>query len=211
MKDLLVGKIIDNIKRKENYSNIKLLEIKYGLENIYIFITKTIVIFLIAYILSIFKNLLIIMIFYTILRLTAFGVHAKKSWHCWISSILIFIGIPILSTFITIPKNICLIISILCLILLLIYAPADTEKRPIVNKKRRMIYKIITSITALCYILLFVFTNDFLANSIFIALVIETIMVLPITYIIFNLKYNNYKSYLNKSLSKIEKGGIING
>ena len=69
---------------------IKLDEIRYGLEALYLTITKTIVVFLIASYFKTIKETLLLLIFYNILRETAFGLHASKSWMCWASSIIIF-------------------------------------------------------------------------------------------------------------------------
>ena len=86
-----------------------------------------------------------------------------------------------------------------CVILLGIFAPADTEKRPLINKRRRITYKVITVLLGLIYIILFTFIkNDTVSNCILFALFIESFVVLPITYKIFGLKYNNYKNYLEK-------------
>lgn len=202
MKKWVVNKIMNTIKKEYTYDNTKLLEIKYGIESIYLLITKTIVILSLAFILGLFKELLLLLIFYSIIRATGFGVHAKKSWHCWSSSLLIFLGIPILSTQVVIPKIIGLIILILCLFLIIKYAPADTEKRPIINIKRRTIYKIICSLTCVIYSIIFLLTNSLLGELMFFSIIIETLMILPITYKLFNVKYNNYKLYLQHSFSK---------
>lgn len=201
MKKLVVDKIMNSIDKQYDYSDTKMMEIKYGIESIYLFITKTIIIFLLAFLLDILKELVLIMIFYSIIRATGFGLHAKKSWHCWVSSILIFIGIPLLITYIMIPKVIGIIALIICIILIAKYAPADTEKRPIINKRRRLIYKICTVLIATIYTITFFVTNSLVSNAVFFSIIIETIMILPVSYKLFNLKYDNYKVYLQKNFS----------
>ena len=49
-------------KKYPNYDDEKLEVIEYGLESLYIMVTKTIVISLIALVLNVFKEMLIIMI-----------------------------------------------------------------------------------------------------------------------------------------------------
>ena len=51
-------------KKYPNYDDEKLEVIEYGLESLYIMVTKTIVISLIALVLNVFKEMLIIMILY---------------------------------------------------------------------------------------------------------------------------------------------------
>ena len=77
MKDLIVDRLMISIKSKHKYSDTKLKEIKYGLSTLYINITKTIVICALAYFLNIIKELLLILLFYGLLRLTGFGLHAR--------------------------------------------------------------------------------------------------------------------------------------
>ena len=91
MKDLLINSIMRNITNYYDYNETKLKEIRYGLASLYLHLTKIIVIFSISYLLGNLKTLLILMGLYSILRLSAFGVHAKKSLHCWIASLIIFL------------------------------------------------------------------------------------------------------------------------
>ena len=149
MKEIIINKAMNHIKKKGNYSEEKLAEIKYGLSTLYINITKTIVIFTLDYFLGIIKELLLILLFYGLLRLTGFGLHAKKSWQCWIGSLFTFLLLPFLVKALTINIYIRIIISILSIIFIAIYAPADTEKRPLIRKNRRILYKIICTITAI--------------------------------------------------------------
>ena len=199
MRGLIVNKIMNNINNNCNFNEIKTAEIKYGIESFYLFITKTIVILFIAFVLDIIKEILLLLVFYNLLRTTGFGVHALKSWHCWFSSLLIFLGTPMLMKYIDIPVYLMVSISLICLLLIIRYAPADTEKRPIINLKRRKIYKICCTITAFIYILIIIFVNiEILQYALMYSLIIETFMILPISYKIFGAKYDNYKSYLNK-------------
>lgn len=199
MRGLIVNKIMNNINNNCNFNEIKTAEIKYGIESFYLFITKTIVILFIAFVLGIIKEILLLLVFYNLLRTTGFGVHALKSWHCWFSSLLIFLGTPMLMKYIDIPVYLMVSISLICLLLIIRYAPADTEKRPIINLKRRKIYKICCTITAFIYILIIIFVNiEILQYALMYSLIIETFMILPISYKIFGAKYDNYKSYLNK-------------
>lgn len=196
MKDLLINSMMNKITRYSNYDDTKLKEIKYGLSSLYLNITKLIVIFGLSYFFGNLRTLLILMGLYSILRLSAFGVHAKKSIHCWIASLFTFTLVPIICEKILINFYLRLMISISCIILLAIYAPADTEKRPLINKKRRTIYKITTFITSLIYVALITQIKDnILNNCIVFSLLLATFVVLPITYKLFGVKYNNYKNY----------------
>ena len=199
MKEIVINKLINIIKIYNDLDNNKLLEIKYGLETIYLTIIKTIVFIVLAYFINTLTELLYFILFYGILRLTGFGVHAHKSLHCWISSILIFVLIPILIKYVSIPKYILYIDTLLTIILFCLYAPADTPKRPLINKKKRIIYKLLTIIIGIIYFITIIMNNNITTiNSMFYSLVLESFLVTPISYKIFGVSYKNYKNYKRK-------------
>ena len=99
MKKFIINNLMNYIKRNTNYNTTKLAEIKYGLESLYLTFSKMIFISLIAIILGIFKEMIIYMIIYNLLRMPSFGLHATKTWICLLSSTILFIGIPYLSTY----------------------------------------------------------------------------------------------------------------
>ena len=91
---------------------------------------------------------------------------------------------------------------LLCIInILLIYkwSPADTEKRPIVSKKRREIYKTLSTIIAITFSFISILiSNQFISNCLLFSLILENLLISPITYKLFKLPYNNYITYLKK-------------
>lgn len=178
------------------YDDIKLEEIRYGLEGFYLSITKMIVITLLALILGIIKEMLIMLIVFNILRTTGFGLHATKSWICLLSSAIVFLLLPMLAKVIQIPQTIKIILVIVSIICVFLYAPADTEKRPIIKKKKRDVYKFITTVSCILLSVLCVIIKDTtLSNLILFGIYTEVIIILPFTYKIFNLSYDNYKNY----------------
>lgn len=198
MKEKFLNSSINFIKKnkKKKYTKEEIEIILYGLESLYLVITKAVIIFLIAFLLGIGKEVILVLIFYNILRSQAFGIHASKSSYCLISSITLFIGGAILTKFITIPYYISLTLSIICNILIIIYAPADTHKRPLINKKKRKLFKYKSIIISIFYLLTIILFNKYkFVDYLIIGMINATIMILPITYKIFKLPYNNYKNY----------------
>lgn len=200
MKELVVNGIMNNITKYYDYNNTKISEIKYGIESLYLTITKTIIIFIISFILNITKELMLLFVFYSLIRLTGFGVHAKKSWHCWITSLITFVLIPLLIKYVTLNKEFIIISYTIFTLLLLEYAPADTEKRPLINKKRRIIYKVLTILLVISYLIYSLIQKDNITiiNTLYFSILLETLLVLPCTYKLFGVKYNNYKNYKKK-------------
>lgn len=199
MKNYILNKVMDNIKNLNNHTDLELKEIRYGLEALYLTIFKTILYVLLSIIFNYFYYLLMYMLFYGLLRITGFGAHAKKAIHCWIGSSLFFIGVPLLSKYLVINKIVNYSISIICIILLSIFAPADTEKRPLIHKNKRIIYKVLTIIISISYLVYMIIGNNIgIMNVMLFSLITEAFMVNPICYKIFGVSYCNYKKYLNR-------------
>ena len=202
MKKLILDKAMAIIKEKyTDYDEKKLATIRYGLEGVYLTITKAIVIFIIAYFLNIIKELVILLILFNFIRLVSFGLHAKNSIACLISSIIIFIICPFMCKYIIINKHIKIFLFIPIVTLITLFSPADTEKRPIVNKKRRLIYRLLSMIISIIYMIISIYTkNNLVSNSLIIALLIQLFLINPISYKLFGVSYNNYKRYKSKVL-----------
>ena len=185
---------------KESYpetDDIKMAEYMYSIEGVYLTFTKMLVIIPLAIILGVFKEMIILLLFFNILRESACGLHATKSWICLVSSSIVFIGIPFLTKVITIPFIIKIILGILGIVLIFKYAPADTKKAPIIKEQKRKKLKIISTINCiLLTILSLIIKDSTLSNIIIFSIWIEIFLILPITYKIFHLSYNNYKTYL---------------
>lgn len=198
MKGFFLGKSLQMVREMyPDYDEDRLDEIRYGLEATYLSITKLVVILFASFLLGIFKESIILLVLFNFLRLTGFGLHATKSWMCWVSSSITFLLVPFFCKSLVLPNYILVAISVVCLINFLMYAPADTVKRPLIHKKRRLLYKVGTVLIASLYIVLIFITKDtFLQNSLASAMLIEGALINPYIYKLFNLPYNNYKNYV---------------
>lgn len=202
MRNAVINKSLLFIKKNSSYDDEKLAEIKYGLESIYILITKTIIILSVAFILGLFKEVVLFSLLYSLIRMPSFGLHATKSWICLVSSLSIFLIFPLVCKFVIIPIYIKCIISIINVIFIFKNAPADTYKRPIINKKRRERYKFLSVTVAsfMCMISYFI-KDNFLSNALILSVFVQLFMISPFIYKIFKLPYNNYKKYINQGLN----------
>lgn len=194
MKEKFLDFCITFLQKNDTYSELELKKLRYGLEGIYLTLTKTIIILLVSIILNIFIETLICILLFNIIRYFAFGFHAEKSFHCLLLSLFNFILIPYI--FLKVNNTLILNLSIcfLCLGLILIFAPADTVKRPLKDKKKRIKRKFLTFLIGCLYTLLIVLFKDHFISDILVSTLIITVIVInPITYIIFGQPYNNYK------------------
>ena len=197
MKKYLINNAMDIISSNyPDYDQDKKDEIRYGLEATYLSITKVIVILLVTLILGIFKEAVTVLVFFNILRMFAFGIHAKESWQCWISSSILFIGIPYLCIYLNINDIYHYIVIGLSILIFILYAPADTVKRPLIKKNRRIKFKVLTLITSLIFIIIFFYTDSiFIKNVISSCMLLESVLIHPLTYRVFKLPYKNYERY----------------
>ena len=199
MKKYIINKAMNIIKNNTNYGQTKLEEIEYGLISIYLLISKFIFISILCLILGIFKEMIIFTLIYNIIRMPSFGLHATKSWICLLSSSIAFIGLPFICKTITINILLKYILAFIGLVFIGKNSPADTHKKPILSRKRRRNYKIISIVIASVYSLICIYcSNNFISNCLLISLLLQCIIISPLTYKIFKLPYNNYKVYLKK-------------
>lgn len=196
MREVFADKNLNYISKYYKLSNTEKIKIKYGLEVLYTVITKTIGILLMSLFLKTFKETIILMGFYLLLRLFSHGIHAKKSSHCWVASILTYGAFPLLIKYFVIKKIYILIMSIIAFICFIIWAPADTPKKPLINKKKRIIDKLLTLIisTTLMFVVI-LSKNSLINNCIFFSYIMNIISINPLTYKLFKIPFNNYKKY----------------
>ena len=199
MKNKILDGIITNIKKYYNYNDTKLLEIRYGLETLYLTLFKLIIVLIISIFIHTSKELCLLFLIYGILRLTGFGLHTKNSIECWILSIGTFSLIPYLIKYLIINPIYMYYTFPIIILLIILYAPADTEKRPLINKHKRLIFKILTIITTIIYLIIIMFTNSIYIKKLFyFSIVLEILLINPLSYKLLGLKYNNYKLYKKK-------------
>lgn len=199
MKNFIIKKCINYIEKNTDYNKTKLKEIEYGLVGIYLTVEKMLLVIILAFILGIFKEVAIYILIYNFLRLPSFGLHATKSWICMLSTTILFIGIPYLCIFLSIPIITKIIIGILGICFMYKNAPADTKKRPIINKKRREIYKFISVLFTIIFTFIAIFIKDnFISNCLIFSIIMQNLMISPIVYRIFKLPYNNYIAFLKE-------------
>lgn len=197
MKKYFLDKAISLIKKNDpTINDIKIDRIRYGLEGIYLTLTKLVIISSITIYIGFFTEFLIFTIFYNIIRIFAFGLHAPKSHLCLILSSLFFIILPCLATVVSIPFYLKVISCISLFIIMLLYAPADTHKRPLIKEKKRRQWKMLSLFVTTIYIMtILMITNEFISNVILFALIVEGILISPISYKLLKLPYKNYLLY----------------
>ena len=197
MRDKVVDHIMIQIEKKygNKYDETKLLEIRYGLCGVYTIFTKSVVVFLIAIILNMLNYFFIFLLFYILLRSVGYGTHAESKIQCWIFSCLLMLGLPYIFNILELGTITNIIIWAICFINFVIFCPADTVKRPMINKKRKLKFKLCIIVLSLIYLVLILnFSN--IANYIIAAMILEAFLTNPIGYLCMGqkIRFGKYKN-----------------
>lgn len=194
MKNAFVNSSLNIISKENEYNEIELKKLKYGLEGLYSFVTKYTIILLLNIILGNMIEFIIFHLCYSLCRAFGFGLHAKTNIGCWIVSTIVYVFIPFCIKNIVFPKSIIVFIALVSSFTISLFAPADTKKRPLRNEEKRKQDKILAIIICVIYLFLITSFNNFITYCLTYALLFESIMVNPITYKLFKQSYNNYKN-----------------
>lgn len=168
--------------------------IMYGLQNIIGELPKGIIILIIAYILGIFKLTVISILIIAPYRCVSGGVHMKTHIGCIIYTLLLYSGSSLLGKYIVLTGNVKIMLAIaiwiFCMIMIKLYAPADTENLPILIKKERKQKQILSYIIITSEILIAIFIKNTTISGIIIFG--DFIQTLTITRIAYRVTHNKY-------------------
>lgn len=187
--DFLVGKM----RREMPEINEERAEIiNYGLQIMIGEIPKFFIVMLVAVIFNIGKSTLLTLIFVIPYRAFAGGVHLKTHIGCIIATTTMYCLPGIIAKYINIgiyKYPLIILVWLFAIIMIKLYAPADTENVPILRKKDRKQKRILSYITVTVLSLIAWFAINEISNLIIISMFIQT---LTITRFIYKLTKNNY-------------------
>lgn len=170
--------------------------IMYGLQNIIGELPKGVIILLIAYFLGIFKLTLISVLIIAPYRCFSGGVHLKTHIGCIIYTSILYMGSALLGKYVVLTGMIKYIIStvvwIFCMIMIKLYAPADTENVPILRKKERKQKQIFSYIILTVeFTIAVLISNTTISGIIIFGDLIQTLTITRLAYNITNNKYGH--------------------
>lgn len=193
----LTDNIIDSIKPYiKDKSNDELEIAKYGLNLFFMELYKLPLVFGFAYYLGIFKYCFLSYILLGFIRSHANGIHMRSGKGCIFYSTIALFSIVYISKTLLLNWILKIFISLLSIYLIYKYAPADTEEKPILNLDTRKKKKKFSIFIGIIYILIsFIFPDKVIGNIFLFILILECVMINPLTYKLFNRRYNNYEDY----------------
>ncbi len=195
---VIVDYITGRINRRCHYEGLDAVKLRYGINQTVSSITKSALIFLIAFIIGVLPYTIIAVLSFNLLRHRAFGLHSIKKGRCTVYSTLFFVVIPYFIQGMIMDTWSIVLIYMSIAVAMLAFAPADTERRPLVGKGRRTKFRkeavIITAILMLASVLI---PNAAARVFLTYGALMETVTILPITYKVMGRTYNNYEKYEN--------------
>lgn len=170
--------------------------IMYGLQNIIGELPKGVIILIIAYFLGIFKLTLVSMLIIAPYRGFSGGVHMKTHIGCIIYTLILYSGSALLGKYIIltgITKYItAFTVWTFCMIMIKLYAPADTENVPILMEKERKQKQIFSYMTLTIEFIIAIFiSNTTIVGIIIFGDFIQTLTITRFAYKITDNKYGH--------------------
>ena len=181
--------------------------INYGLQNIVGEIPKILLLFIIATVLGMLKEVLFMFIVLTPYRGASGGFHLKTHLGCILGTTIFYCGIVFLSQHIVlenITKYIWIgIIWIFGMIMIKLYAPADTENVPILSEKDRKKKKTIAYITfSIGLTIAFFIQDNVISNILIFGNLLQTLTITKFAYRLTKNKYG-YEVYGDASTQNV--------
>ena len=174
--------------------------INYGLQLVLGEIPKTLVILIIACALGVLKLSILALMFVMPYKTFSGGVHLKTHIGCIIATSLFYVGNAYISKSIVIEpmylKYIFIILVwIFSIIMIKLYAPADTEAVPILRKKDRDLKRRLSYLTMSLTLIVAIFIKNYtISNLLIFGTLLQTISITRFMYKITNNKYG-YEEY----------------
>lgn len=202
MIDKICNVILKRIKTEMPQMDDERAEvINYGLQLIIGEIPKLFIMLAIAYLLGVLK--LTILAYFILLPYKYFvgGVHAKSHLACIITTPAIYCGNALISKILVIPNVYrylaVILVWIFSMIVISIYAPADTENVPILRKSERKFKKIMSYVMMTLSLVIAIVLKDkyvVISNILIIGCLIHSIFITRPMYKFYHNKYG-YEVY----------------
>ena len=179
--------------------------ILYGIQLIIGEIPKIFLMFALGIILGLWWQTLLAFFLILPYKACSGGFHLKTHLGCFICTNVVYCGNALVSTMFNFPLEIYKYITVIAIwlfgiMMVSIYAPADTENLPILTKKERKIKKRLSYIFLTINMIVAIFIkNNIIANILIFGTIIQTISITRIAYIITKNK-DGYETYLKEQI-----------
>ena len=175
--------------------------INYGLQLVLGEIPKLFLIFIISYLLGVFKLTMLSFLFIMPYRMVSGGTHLHTHIGCIMATSVFYIGNAVISQYLVWGNSLVKYVTVFLIwmfsmIMIKKYAPADTEAVPILRKKERKVKQILSYIIMTITLSLgVVIKNDTISNLLVIGTLLQTITITKVMYKLTKNKYG-YSEYI---------------
>ena len=179
--------------------------ILYGIQLIIGEIPKIFLMFALGIILGLWWQTLLAFFLILPYKACSGGFHLKTHLGCFICTNIVYCGNALISTIFNFPSEMYKYITVIAIwifgiIMVSIYAPADTENLPILTKKERKIKKILSYVFLTINMIGAIFIkNSIISNILIFGTIVQTLSITRIAYIITKNRYG-YETYLKEQL-----------
>lgn len=201
MVETICNKITLRIKKEmPDIDEEKAEVINYGLQLMLGEIPKTLIIIALAAILGVLDLTILTLVLMLPYRTTSGGVHLHTHIGCIIATSVFYIGNAFLSKYVVLPNfwqyTITAAVWIFSMIMIKLYAPADTEEVPILRTKERRAKKVLSYIImTLTLATSLIINNTIISNILLFGVLLQTITITRFMYKITKNKYG-YEEYM---------------
>lgn len=192
----MATKITKTIFRDREVDEDRFAIVKYGVEIFLVNVTKGIIVYLAAALLGMLWQTLVVHLSYLMIRRHSFGLHAKTSLGCTVTSVVMFVILPYFVKEVQLSEWMIVLISGLILLNIAIFAPSDTENMPLFNAQKRHILRrksILNTIFVLMIMMLIPIAE--FQMLILLGLALQVMMIHPCTYFLLKRRYKNYEKF----------------
>ncbi|MBC1801332.1 regulator [Listeria booriae] len=192
----MATKITKTIFRDREVDEDRFAIVKYGVEIFLVNVTKGIIVYLAAALLGMLWQTLVVHLSYLMIRRHSFGLHAKTSLGCTITSVVMFVILPYFVKEVQLSEWMIVLISGLILLNIAIFAPSDTENMPLFNAQKRHILRrksIFNTFVVLVVANLIPWSEG--STLILLGAFCQTIAIHPLTYKLLKRRNKNYEKF----------------
>ena len=197
---------LTNKIRKENseIDDERAEVINYGLQIMFGEVPKVFIMIAIAWVLGILKWTLVAFVLMLPYRMYSGGFHLKTHIGCIIGTSIMYTGNAFISQLFVIPVIpkivFAVVLWIFSIVMIYLYAPADTEDVPVVSKrerrKRKIFSYVIVTVMMVCGVMV---RDSVVSNILLIGVLLQTVSITRIAYRITNNKYGYEEYWKNKN------------
>jgi len=184
------------LNRYAGKSGLELRKLELGMEIALINVSKLAVVYLLALLLGVVVQTFIVSLAFAATKRYSFGLHALNSTVCTLVSCLMLVVVPWALQGVGISNIAVMVMFVPIVVCLYLYAPADTNARPLVGPKNRArLKKKAVAIGVVLMLVALVVPSGDVKLLIVLGVVLQCVAIMPLSYKILRRRGRNYEQF----------------